>query len=286
MEPLLPDAYLSQLTTDEPIPSEIETLEDFRANSESFITFRYDPPTHTDIDRTTSDKESTIIHTHPDVVVEIKFDEEAMSQIILSSSQKDDGSISKNDLIHAILLKICTLNPTMPEDAPFKLSFACDMRSRCGIPPNVIGNIVAHPSYTLSAGTIRSTPLIALARLNRTLGLSLATSSFFCKRLLWYTQLKRFKEPPLHYHTVADSYTTTPSNWASFNYSDLRFGQDATFACILPYEIARFGVNVITPDWRSGKHLLRTSVVVPYVSLELLTHLQSENPFFTFEQLK
>lgn len=256
-------------TLPEPVLCDIDFLEkrcllkstqDLKVLADSLMGFRYVNP-----------NEPRLL---PEKIVELSFDTDEMTKFIEISY----GSITKNDIIHAIILKIYALNSRVEDHQIFCLSFPCNMRKRCGLGIETIGNVIGHSKISLTFGEIRCSSVFDLARKSRECVASISIDNFF-DNLVWYREFSQLNEDPRNYLPVFNFLNCRVTNWSSFDYGSIQFDLSKIIELKSPC-YAKFGVNVISFDNKNGKNSLKTTICVPSESIEPLMFFSKESKLF------
>lgn len=263
------------------IPEKLLDLEQFRATSEEWIGFTFLANDASNPDGSSASEESA---STPDLKPDPRSYETLTLEFHLSTMEvfirrNSSTYLSPNDLIHAVLLKLYSMNPEIPEDYEFCFGFACNVRKYCSVGEEAMGNVLSHPLLRISIKELRHASLLQLARMNRN-RLSELNTDFICHSLAWYQALQYHHEHPGHYGVPSNVLNARATNWSTFNYDSIRFDASRPCELLVPC-LAPFRVNVISFATRADQRVLRTTVSVPTKARSQVEELASTSGFFT-----
>jgi hypothetical protein len=263
-KPVLMD-YSSQTAKDAPI---FKDLTHIRQYGEAALGWRYQ-----------SGKSNTSKTQSPSPAlqkIDVRFRMPVINKLIQSSKQ----FISPNDIIHALLLKMYSFNYDIEPDETFCLTFSCNMRKRCGLGANTIGNVLNPTRMYVKKEFITNATIVELAHLSREYVFGINVENFR-NNIVWYNQIQGYNETPLHYRLPAsDQLKLRVTNWSTFNYNHILF-DDARIVSLKTPSYASTGLSIISFDSISGEKVLTTSLYVPHNSLESIMELARSTNLFT-----
>ena len=171
--------------------------------------------------------------------------------------------ISTNDIIQAILIKIYSMNFVESLGQKFTLAYACNMRKRCGLGEEQIGNLVNVGRMELTIEDIVRLTVLDLAIISRE-SLNKIHAEDFKKMLNWFLHLQKFNENPSDYIPLAflDPHFWLVTNWSSFNYEEIRFEGEAPLSIKTSF-VPVINGGVVSFDHIEGEKKLDISVLVP-----------------------
>lgn len=214
-------------------------------------------------------------------VIELRFSEKKLKEMRESSS----SVISSNDIINAVLLRIHAQNPAFSNEDTHAFSFPCNMRKRCDLGDEAIGNVL----YTcltkgLVTGKLRSSTVTELAQMNRKKVEQDVNKENYLQAASWLFNFKTFSENPTDYQpSLLGAFCT--SNWATFNYDEISFNGKSPVKLSCPSSAPR-GSSVITFDCFKGEKEFITTFAIPNNNevRQLVAKLAKENnDLFTWE---
>jgi len=199
----------------------------------------------------------------PGTVIDVHFKLSAISQLKAES----EFFITENDIIHALLLKIYTMDPKFFPEEEQHFSFACNMRKRCGLDETVIGNVVYSCKFVLKTELIRKSNLLELGQFNRK-SLNEITPEAFKQYVMWYGSFPQFSQIPKDYisTTFIKPLHWCTSNWSSFNYQEISFDFQEVIKLTTPSSatlVAALGISTICFDNSRGEKTLNVTVGIP-----------------------
>jgi len=173
-----------------------------------------------------------------------------------------DQFISTNDIIHATLLKIYSLNPELLLDKTLCFTFPCNMRKRCGLGAEVMGNVVSICRMLLNTEYIKNATILELAKFNRQYVSDISIEKFK-ENLTWYRHIQKINETALDYlPSTFNLLHCGATNWSTFSYDNIIFNECTPLALKTPC-FASLGISIISFDNASGKRILNASICVP-----------------------
>jgi len=152
--------------------------------------------------------------------------------------QCSDRRISTNDIIHGVLLKILARASkednlqTTPPTTRVRLLFARNMRSCLKRGPEVFGDYVRMEELSVPVDDASlNSRVLSLAEKSRELVSDGLCVDRFKQEIMWMLDYRRFhgdrSKPQPDYFT--DRHAVIVSNWSSFPYEDIRFGDSCCF---------------------------------------------------------
>lgn len=268
----LPEPYL--INTDileEGCSKAFESLEDLRAYGELLMGVKYSPRKSNNL--------NSLSYSDPDLSINLTFDLNEIDKFKTFSVQH----ISANDVIHAILLKIYSSNPDLLPEQVFCLNFPCNMRKRCGVGENAIGNIINHARISLTIEEIRKATVLELALMSRKC-ISEVTTVDFAKNLTWYREIEERGESSLDYMPTLDFLNCRATNWSTFPYHQIQFDECYPFELKAPC-YATYGVNVIAFYTKNNEKKLKTSVCIRSSYLNAIKELEVNTKVFVCSEI-
>lgn len=248
-----------------------ESAEDLKEYGETLMGFKYTPKKE--------DNSALLPQFDTKITVNLNFDLNEINKLKYLSKQY----VSANDIIQAVLLKIYSFNPNLALDDDFCLGFPCNMRKRCGLGEESIGNFISHPRILLKIDEIRKSTILELAIISRKC-ISDVDVDYFRKNLIWYKGFKKNQENAIDYMPIFSFLNCRATNWSTFNYDDIIFDNSRPLELKTPC-YARFGVNVIAFDNKESKKILKTSVCVAANYLGSLIKLGNTSNLFVCNEV-
>ncbi len=203
----------------------------------------------------------------PGTVLNIHFKLSAISKLKAESAT----FVTENDLINALLLKVYMMDPKFLPEEEQHFSFACNMRKRCGLDENIMGNVVYSCKMDLKTEFIRNSSLLELAQFNRK-ALNELTPEAFKRYVTWYGSFPQFSQIPKDYipTNFIKSHHWVSTNWSSFQYQEILFDSQNAVKLTTPSAaalVAALGMSVICFDKSGDNKTLNTTVGVPTTCL-------------------
>ena len=197
-----------------------------------------------------------VTSAYPGVLAELKFPLSALTTLKNQSAQ----FISENDILHALLLKMYALDPTLSLEQELCFTFPCNMRKRCDLTESTIGNVVGSCALSLTVDSIRSADLVTLAAKNRT-ALNTTTAEGYKEYLMWYKSFPQFKQIAKDYlpTTFIRPHYFGASSWSTFPYENIRFDEETPTKLATP-SVATLGISIICFEIQGNDKVLTTSV--------------------------
>lgn len=251
-----------------PSPQSFKNREDFRKYDRAPMGYRYR--------LVVADDATPLPKLENYITISINFNTAQINKLKSTVKQY----LSVNDIIHATLLKIYSLDPNLPMDKVFSFRFACNMRKYCGLGEETLGNILSHPLMLITLEDIKNKTILELASLNRQCmaGVNL---DFFKEGLVWYKHFQEYHEDPLRYTPAFSLLNATATNWATFNYDSILFDSVSPIELKEPC-LAPFRVNVISFDHKESEKILTSSISIPACSLSSLRKLMDNTEYFSY----
>lgn len=248
----------------------LKNLTGLRASGEDLMGFLYTPKK---VENTFS-----LLKFDQRIILNINFYIDSIDKF----KHQEENYISSNDVIHALLLKIYSFNPNIRLDDYFCLGFPCNMRKRCGLGNEVIGNVVGHSRLLLKVENIKNASVLELAILNR-----MATSKInvedFKKNLEWYKYFQKSKEISFCYMPSFNLLNCRVTNWSTFDYDNISFDKSTPIILNGP-SYAQYGVNIISFDNSNTRKILKTSICIPLKILYKIKELGKNTSLFHCEK--
>lgn len=205
--------------------------------------------------------------------IDVRFNIDAINKLKNSTEQ----FISSNDIIHALLFKIYSFNPDFLPDNIFYMTFICNMRKRCGLGDEAIGNILNPIRICTRTDYIANATILELANLSRKCIYGINVEDFK-NNLVWYDHIQKYKESPMDYPTPAsDPLNRRVSNWSTFNYDHILFDDARIVSLKTPASAA---LAIISFDNIGGEKVFTTSLYVPPHSLKSIIELGRSTNLF------
>ncbi|KAM9984310.1 hypothetical protein ACTFIZ_003975 [Dictyostelium cf. discoideum] len=249
-------------------------LQNFRDYGKEFLGFTYTPF------GSDSGSEKAKIEN---ITIKVNFNLIEIENLIKSIT--DDYYLSTNDIIHSIIVKILSMNESsISEDEQFRLRYTCNMRKRCNLNEEHIGNFGFQQNLLLKVSDIKSKSILELAKINRK-DVSEFTNDNFFKTITWHNKMQNHKELPLNYLGKQVPTITNISNWTSFDYNKISFDGIKPFTIKSPC-IATYNVNIICFDYdfKNDKKFFRTTIYIPSNSFNQINNFSNHSKLFTIEK--
>lgn len=208
--------------------------------------------------------------------VRLVFDLQAIEEL----RKKSEMSISVNDLIHAIFFKIIIFNSSLPSDQEVLVAYACDMRRRCGLGENYIGNLINTGHMVKTKAEIQHASLLELAQMNRK-SLTEINPEKFKKKLSWFDYFSKFNESVEDYFPLncIDPCAWMLTNWSSFDYSQIKFDQSEPVSLKYPF-IPHLNGGVISFEEIEGIKYLNLILEIQNSALDAVIELGENTRLF------
>eukprot|EP01132_Coremiostelium_polycephalum_P005019 gene5019-6248_t len=177
-----------------------------------------------ELDYTSTLEASSVEEGDLPVNLQIIFNTKEIENIKHHQQQLQKGGIyiSTNDVIHAILMKLYSLNSSFSTDQDFRFSYLCNMRKYFSMPEETIGNIVYTHSFNIKVSEMRSKSILKLAIANREYFSNLDINEFK-KEVEWMEYIQKYNENPLDYQRKINPASCRVSSWITFNYDSITF---------------------------------------------------------------
>jgi hypothetical protein len=189
---------------------------------------------------------------------------------VLATCKSDMPGLSTNDFVNSLLMKsLVAFNASADPDQCLRLLFARNMRTPLGYDENVMGDYV-HLECLLSTpqkATLMS--LMELALENRAV-LRTSRMEDFIYEVIWLREAKKFlgKVQPTDFWS--DRHTALVTNWTSFAYEDVVFGENAALEVLMPKQplLGRYAMwTCVLNKWNNGEKLKVVAVNSTYPEL-------------------
>ncbi|KAN0024797.1 hypothetical protein ACTFIV_009206 [Dictyostelium citrinum] len=254
-------------------------LQNFRDYGKEHLGFTYTPfGTSSDSGNSSSGDDKPKIEN---ITIKVNFNLKELENILKSIT---DHYLSINDIIHSIIIKILSMNETISDDEEFRLRYTVNMRKRCNLNEEHIGNFGFQQNLLFKVSNIRNKSIIELAKMNRK-DVSEFTNDNFYKTITWHNKMQYHKELPLNYLGKQVPTITNVSNWTSFDYGKISFDGISPFTIKAPC-IATYNVNIICFDYDFKNHekFFRTTIYVPSNSFNQINNFSNNSKLFTIEK--
>lgn len=150
--------------------------------------------------------------------------------------QEANQLISKNDIMHGLLLKLYAEDPALLGDYLMHFGFACNMRKYLGLEEETVGNILHFPYFDpIKVSDVRAFDIVELAEISRK-NVNNISIAAYQNKITWFKQFYTFHEMANHYVPLpyVDSLYWGHTNWASFTYQDISFQGNRLLALWTP----------------------------------------------------
>ncbi|EGC30667.1 hypothetical protein DICPUDRAFT_41155 [Dictyostelium purpureum] len=209
------------------------------------------------------------------ISIDIEFNSNEIDQF---KSTVKDQILSKNDIISAIMFKICTLNSKLKDDDVFHLRYLCNIRKFAGLGEETLGNLFKYCTIPLKVSDIREMSIIDLAKVNRK-SVSEITYKQFIKALCWYKYTQDEKHINYHYF-IPSIYSTKLSNWTQFSYEQIAFDNAKPYS-LKPISKAGDATNFISFEInQNNEKIIQTSVAISPDSMAKVIELSNTTTLF------
>jgi len=140
------------------------------------------------------------------------------------------ASLSTNDVVHAILAKAMSTREQDSEKC--RVMFARNMRTPLGLGRHVAGDYVRLETLSLSREQAVGASLLQLAELNRAL-VDTPLGDVYTAECAWFLEFHKRHEGRPNVDFLMDQSAGVITNWSSFPYEDVRFGDSVTTELLL-----------------------------------------------------
>ncbi|EAL63437.1 hypothetical protein DDB_G0288023 [Dictyostelium discoideum AX4] len=252
-------------------------LQNFRDYGKQFLGYTYTPFGSSSGDDTSSEKPKI-----ENITIKVNFNLIEIENLIKSIIT--DCYLSTNDIIHSIIIKILSMNESISDDEEFRLRYTCNMRKRCNLSEEHIGNFGFQQNLLFKVSDIKNKSILELAKINRK-DVSEFTNDNFFKTITWHNKMQTLKELPLNYLGKQVPTITNISNWTSFDYNKISFDGIKPFTIKAPC-IASYNVNIICFDYdfKNDKKFFRTTIYIPSNSFNQINNFSNDSKLFTIEK--
>ncbi|KAK5578677.1 hypothetical protein RB653_008350 [Dictyostelium firmibasis] len=259
---------------------ELTDLKEFRDYGKEFLGFTYTPFGSSSSEDEETKTTTTTSNVNNNITIKVKFNLNEIEKLIKSL----DYYLSMNDIIHSIIIKILSINENISKDEEFRLRYTCNMRKRCNLTEEYIGNFGFQQNLLFKISDIRNNTILELAKINRK-DVSEFTNDNFFKTLTWHNKMQLHKELPLNYLGKQVPTITNVSNWTSFDYDKISFDGIKPFTIKAPC-IATYNVNIICFDFdfENLQKFYRTTIFVPSNSFNQISDFANDSKLFTVEK--
>ncbi|KAM9969565.1 hypothetical protein ACTFIR_001401 [Dictyostelium discoideum] len=254
-------------------------LQNFRDYGKQFLGYTYTP---FGSDSSSGDDTSSEKPKIENITIKVNFNLIEIENLI--KSIKTDYYLSTNDIIHSIIIKILSMNESISDDEEFRLRYTCNMRKRCNLSEEHIGNFGFQQNLLFKVSDIKNKSILELAKINRK-DVSEFTNDNFFKTITWHNKMQNLKELPLNYLGKQVPTITNISNWTSFDYNKISFDGIKPFTIKAPC-IASYNVNIICFDYdfKNDKKFFRTTIYIPSNSFNQINNFSNDSKLFTIEK--
>ncbi|EGC34934.1 hypothetical protein DICPUDRAFT_34245 [Dictyostelium purpureum] len=249
-----------------------KNLDQAREYGANVLGFVYTPATSTS---STTDN-SAIDYFSQNTQIKLIYDLEQIDKF------KAEGgpTLSKNDIICALLFKAYTYTSHLSDDQDFTLRYANNIRSRLNMGEEAIGNLSHQCRMVLKVKDIREKSILDLARINRA-SVSDIKGDHFKDDYNFYKYMYINKENMFDYIGKPAFITSRVTNWTSFDYHNTKFDDTAPYS-LRSHSIAAYGVNTISFDTDSnGKKIYTTPISIPLDCIDKVVELGKTTKLFT-----
>lgn len=175
--------------------------------------------------------------------------------------QQSRSRISKNDIMHGILLKMYSQDSILSDDSEMHFGFACNMRKMLGLGEEYMGNILHFPYMeAIKVANAKKLDISELAEISRK-NVNAIRISDYQEKIRWFKALRAHRESAIQYVPLpyVDSCFWGHTNWASFSYQDIAFQKSQVLALWTPPFPANLKFTVTLFDRRDNE----SSLVIP-----------------------
>jgi hypothetical protein len=144
--------------------------------------------------------------------------------------------LSTNDIVHAILAKALATREQKHDDENdstlIRVMFARNMRTPLGLGRHVTGDYVRLETLSLSPQEVVGASLLQLAELNRAY-VDSELGDVYIAECAWFLEFHKHHQGRANVDFLMDQSAGVVTNWSSFPYEDIRFGDSVTLELLL-----------------------------------------------------
>ncbi|EFA83221.1 hypothetical protein PPL_04011 [Heterostelium album PN500] len=215
------------------------------------------------------------------LVLDIYFNTEEFDKL----KKQTDKYLSTNDIIHGVLLKMYSFNPSYGDDDDFCLKYNCNMRKLSNLGEESIGNIVYGDCFIVKVRDMRNKSILELAIANRECLAKLSLDGMK-KETTWMHYAQHYKQNPHQFgNGKANPIACRASSWTGFDYDTISYGTAKPKQLKCPC-IAQYGnINMITFEHINQKKVFVTSIYIPTDCVDSITNLGNTSNLFTSKKM-
>jgi hypothetical protein len=150
----------------------------------------------------------------------------------VDSFRKQSGlKLSSNDILHAVLGKALATGRE-ESDTNIRVLFARNMRGPLGLGRHVAGDYVRLESLSVPPQVVCSSSLLELAEMNRAL-VEQPLGDAYVSECAWFLDFRKHHAGRPNVDFLMDQSSATVTNWSSFPYEQIQFGDSVTAELLL-----------------------------------------------------